>query len=223
LHGDDFMKILQCWDDGLVSDLRLVDLLRRYRAKATFCLNPGLYRDERSFGWLHEGIEVWRLGIHELRGVYEGFEICNHSMTHPYLTNLTGSRLDWEINVSRDLLEKLFQKPIHGFCYPFNAYDDTVINALRSAGYLWARCGQNGEHVFPPADPLKFHPHCHFLDPDFWQKYDRAKETEEEVFLFWGHSYELVSEAMWDNFEHLIEGIFSDGAVEWSFIDDLFV
>jgi len=217
------MKILQCWDDGLVSDLRLVDLLRCYRAKATFCLNPGLYRDERSFGWLHEGIEVWRLGIHELRGVYEGCEICNHSMTHPYLTKLTGSRLDWEINVSRDLLEKLFQKPIHGFCYPFNAYDDTVINALRSAGYLWARCGQNGEHVFPPADPLKFHPHCHFLDPDFWQKYDRAKETEEEVFLFWGHSYELVSEAMWDNFEHLIEGIFSDRAVEWSFIDDLFV
>jgi len=222
LHGDGFMKILQCWDDGLVSDLRLVDLLRRYRAKATFCLNPGLYRDERSFGWLHEGIEVWRLGIHELRGVYEGFEICNHSMTHPYLTKLTGSRLDWEINVSRDLLETLFQKPIHGFCYPFNAYDDTVINALRSAGYLWARGGQEREPVFPPADRLEFHPSCHFLDPEFWWKFDRAKETE-DVFFFWGHSYELSSEAMWTDFESRIEKICFDGAVEWSFIDDLFV
>ena len=48
------MKVIQSWDDGLVSDIRLIELLRRYQAKATFCLNPGLYQENRSFGWMHE-------------------------------------------------------------------------------------------------------------------------------------------------------------------------
>jgi peptidoglycan-N-acetylglucosamine deacetylase len=216
------MKILQCWDDGLVSDLRLVELLRRYGAKATFCLNPGLYQETRSFGWLSEGREIWRLGLSELFAVYEGFEICSHSMTHPYLTDLTGSRLNWEVKASRDLLENLFSKPILGFCYPFNAYNDLVLAAVRSAGYLWGRGGQEGIQTFPPADPLEFSPSCHFLDPEFWRTYDCAKDTA-EVFFFWGHSYELSSEALWDDFEKRLEAICLDGAVEWSFIDDLFV
>jgi len=215
------MKVLQCWDDGVVNDLRLTELLRRQGVKATFCLTPGLYQEERSFGWISEGREIWRLGIHELQAVYHGFEICSHSMTHPYLPDLTGSQLDWEIKASRDLLENLFSRPIRGFCYPFNAYNDSVLAAVRSAGYLWARGGQEGEAVYPPVDPLAFHPSCHFLDPEFWRKYGRAKERE-DVFFFWGHSYELNSESLWDDFEQRIETIRSDGAVEWSFVNDLF-
>ncbi len=215
------MKVIQCWDDGPVNDLRLIDILRRYQARATFCLNPGLYQDERSFGWLHDGQEVWRLSIHELPEVYEGFEICNHSMTHPDLTGLTGERLDWEIRASRELLEKIFQKPVRGFCYPFNAYDHSTLHAVRSAGHLWARCGQNGKHIFPPDDPLRFSPHCHFLDPEFRLKYEHAKKKE-KIFFFWGHSYELTSEDMWVKFEGWIKETGSDETVEWSFIDDLF-
>ncbi|SEM60734.1 Polysaccharide deacetylase [Syntrophus gentianae] len=216
------MKVLQCWDDGVVSDVRLADLLRRQRAKATFCLNPGLYQDTRSFGWLAEGREIWRLGHAELKSVYDGFEICCHSMTHPYLTSLTSSQLDWEIKASKDLLEKIFSKHVSGFCYPFNDYNDSVLAAVRAAGYLWARGGKEEAHIFPPADPLAFSPSCHFLDPAFWGKYDRAKERS-DVFFFWGHSYELHSEDMWIDFERRIEKISSDDAVEWSFVGDLFV
>ena len=35
------MKVVQCWDDGVVNDVRLTNLLRKYNAKATFNLNPG--------------------------------------------------------------------------------------------------------------------------------------------------------------------------------------
>ncbi|MDY0187692.1 MAG: polysaccharide deacetylase family protein [Syntrophus sp. (in: bacteria)] len=215
------MKILQCWDDGVASDARLVDLLRRHGAKATFSLNPGLYQNNRSFGWLSEGREIWRLGLQELPAVYQGFEICSHSMTHPYLTDLDGSRLDWEIRASRDLLEQLFSRPVTGFSYPFNAYNDSVLSAVRSAGYRWARGKKEGLHRFPPADPLEFSPSCRVLDPEFWRKYEGAKKTE-EVFFFWGHSYELSTEALWDDFERRIERISSNGDAEWSFIGDLF-
>ena len=87
------MKIIQTWDDGPVSDIRLIEILHRHQAKATFCLNPGLYQENRSFGWIHENQKVWRLGIHELVNVYDGFEICSHSMTHPRLTDLSEDRL----------------------------------------------------------------------------------------------------------------------------------
>lgn len=118
------MKIIQSWDDGIVSDIRLSEILHRRQAKATFGLTPGLYQKNRSFGWVHENMEVWRLGLHELADVYDGFEICSHSMTHPYLTDLPADRLDWELQTSRHILEEIFQKPVNGLCYPFNTYND---------------------------------------------------------------------------------------------------
>jgi peptidoglycan-N-acetylglucosamine deacetylase len=216
------MKVLQIWDDGLVSDIRLVELLRRYRAKATFCLSPGLYQESRSFGWMHENNEVWRLGIHELADVYRGFEICSHSMTHPYLTDLPGDQLHWELQTSRHVLEHIFQKPVTGFCYPFNAYNDFVKDGLRAAGYKWARGNRHVENAFPPIDPLEFHPCCHFLDRNFRDKYDRQKQSG-NVFFFWGHSCELMDEAMWENLERMINGISSAPDAEWGCVGDLFV
>jgi peptidoglycan/xylan/chitin deacetylase (PgdA/CDA1 family) len=216
------MKVIQTWDDGLVSDIRLIEILRRYQAKATFCLNPGLYQENRSFGWVHENKEVWRLSIHELVDVYHGFEICSHSMTHPYLTDLSIDQLQWELRTSRHILEDKFQKPVLGFCYPFNTYNDFVKDAVRSTGYKWARGNQHQGNTYPPIDLLEFHPCCHFLDQDFCGKYDRQKRKD-SVFFFWGHSYELIDEAMWDNFEGMIEGISSDPDAEWFFVTDLFV
>jgi peptidoglycan/xylan/chitin deacetylase (PgdA/CDA1 family) len=215
------MKVIQCWDDGLVSDIRLADILRRHQAKAAFCLNPGLYQKERSFGWVHENTEVWRLSINELHDVYDGFEICSHSMTHPYLTDLSPDKLNWEIMSSRDRLEDIFQKPVLGFCYPFNTYNESIIRAVRSAGYFWARGNQHQDHVYPPSDPLEFHPSCHIFNCDFWTKYDGVKKNN-GVFFFWGHSYELINQSAWDYYEGTIDRISSDPEAEWSFVHDLF-
>jgi peptidoglycan-N-acetylglucosamine deacetylase len=215
------MRILQSWDDGIVSDIRLIDILCRYQAKATFCLNPGLYQENRSFGWIHENREVRHLGIHELVDVYSGFEICSHSMTHPCLTDLSVDQLYWELRTSKQVLENIFQKPVSGFCYPFNVYNDFVKDSVRSAGYKLARGNRHLEDVYPPIDPLEFHPCCHFCDQDFWRKYDRCKKRD-NVFFFWGHSYELLDEVMWKNFEGMIERMSSDPEIEWSFMADLF-
>jgi hypothetical protein len=216
------MKVIQCWDDGIGDDVRLIDILRRYNARATFSLNPGLNLEERSFGWIHEGREVWRLSRGELPDVYDGFEICSHSMTHPCLTEVSADQLDWEVGASRDILQGIFKKSVLGFCYPFNAYNQVVKAALRSAGYIWARGGQDDESVFPPRDPFEFNFSCHFLSSDFWPKFKMAKERD-GVFSFWGHSCEMISEAMWHDLEGMIERIASDASAEWSFINDLFI
>jgi peptidoglycan/xylan/chitin deacetylase (PgdA/CDA1 family) len=216
------MKVIQCWDDGIVDDIRLSDILRRYNARATFCLNPGLYREERSFGWIHDSREVWRLSINELLDVYNGFEVCSHSMTHPYLTELSSDRLAWEVRASRDMLQDIFKQPVLGFCYPFNAYNEFVKSSVGSAGYIWARGGQNGEKIFPPDDPLEFNFSCHFLSPDFWRMFNYARKRD-SVFSFWGHSCEIINESMWKDFEAMIEKISSHRKAQWAFIADLFI
>ena len=77
------VKLVQCWDDGVSTDARLVDVLRRHGAKASFNLNAGLHAPRRTLGWVHRGTDVWRLGWDEMRAVYEGFTIANHNLTHP--------------------------------------------------------------------------------------------------------------------------------------------
>ena len=35
------IKVAQCWDDGVATDIPLTEILRKYNARATFNLCPG--------------------------------------------------------------------------------------------------------------------------------------------------------------------------------------
>jgi len=215
------VKVAQSWDDGVMDDARLTALLRRHRARASFNLNPGLHQRQRSFGWLHGDKEVWRLGRDELVEVYAGFEIANHSLTHPYLADLSALDLEREVRDSRRTLQDWFQQPVRGFCYPFGGFNPAVKEAVRAAGHSYARTVAEIEPVFPTADPLALGVSCRFNDPAFWTQYERAKVAN-GMFLFWGHSYELTSEALWADLEHKIARISADPAAEWVNLETLF-
>lgn len=205
----------------MVDDVRLTGLLRRHRAKATFNLNPGLHQPGRSFSWRYGDKEVWRLGRDELAEVYAGFEIANHSLTHPNLPDLAPEALDWEVRESRRMLRDWFRQPVRGFCYPFGGFNPAVKEVIRAAGHRHARTVTEVEPVFPPADPLELGVSCRFNDPAFWSRYQRVKDAD-GVFLFWGHSYELIDEAMWADLENKIAGISADPAAEWMDLEALF-
>jgi hypothetical protein len=66
------MKIMQCWDDGVINDAPLADLLRKYHAKATFNINPGRNdRQTRRFkNWRHRDFHVGLLSLDEMKEVY---------------------------------------------------------------------------------------------------------------------------------------------------------
>lgn len=214
------MKLMQCWDDGVTSDVRLVSLLRRYGARATFNLNAGLLARERQFGWHHRGTEVWRLGRDELRQVYAGFNVANHSLTHPHLEQLPIESARREIQEGRAHLQDLFDQPVSGFVYPFGSFDDEVRQAVRDAGHLYARTTRVAGAGVEISDPMAAAPSCHFLAPDFWQRLDRARPAH--AFWFWGHSYELVDEAMWAAFEASLARLCAEPGVQWCDPIDLF-
>ncbi len=214
------LTVVQCWDDGVTADVRLADVLRRHGAKATFNLNAGLHEVQRTPSFRYRDTEVVRLGWDEMREVYAGFTIANHSLTHPYLERLSTQEMWRELAEGRERLQQFFGQAVFGFAYPFGTYDSTVMAAVRDAGHVYARTDGNADHCFPPCDPMAFHPTCHFLADDFQARYEKARAGG--VFYFWGHAYELTTEAMWLAFGHTIAGISADPAARWGEITELF-
>jgi len=96
---------------------------------------------------------------------------------------------------------------------------------VRAAGYRFARGAREQAEVIPSGSPWRhdfreFYPSCHFLAPDFWERYDRQR-NENGVFFFWGHSYELDGEDGWREFEDRVRGISLDPQSRWSFLYEL--
>lgn len=214
------MKVVQCWDDGVWSDIPLIEVFKKYGAKATFNLSMGLHEKERTIPWDFNGVPVGRLALNELKEVYEGFRIANHSLTHQRLAEMPIEAARVEIVEGRRRLQDFFQQEVAGFAYPYGNYNDAVKQVLRQTGHCYARMTRNTDNPYPPADAMEFAASCHFLAPDFMSRYERAKECG--VFYFWGHSYEMISPAMWDDFERKIKFISEDPDSEWANVIDLF-
>lgn len=217
-----FVKIVQCWDDGVADDIRLIEILRRHQAKASFNLNFALHQNTRGQGWSFRGLkQVHRLAVGELREVYEGFTIANHTLTHPHLEQIETAVALQEIRGGREALEQHFGVAVTGFAYPFGTHNESVQAMLRETGHLYGRTTGTATPCFPPLDPMTFHPDCHFLAADFWDKFKLAKEKS-DVFYFWGHSYELVSPDDWVAFEKKIEQLSADPGASWADLPTLF-
>jgi len=214
------MTVVQCWDDGVTTDVRLAEIFRRHKAKATFNLNAGLHEAQRKPGWVYKNTQVARLGWDEMREAYAGFTIANHSLKHPHLEQLAVDAARREIMEGRERLQQFFGQPVLGFAYPYGTYNEIVMSLLQEAGHVYARTVHNVEQPFPPEHPMAFHPCCHFLAPDFWARYEKARTGG--VFYFWGHSYEIVNEAMWQDMERTIARISADSDARWADVVELF-
>ena len=72
----------------------------------------------------------------ELESVLKlGWEVDSHSVTHPDMTELSSAELQYQLVASRQFLQRSFHIPVDSFCYPSSEYDDTVIAAVKAAGY----------------------------------------------------------------------------------------
>jgi peptidoglycan/xylan/chitin deacetylase (PgdA/CDA1 family) len=70
--------------------------------------------------------------------IQAGWELDSHTLSHADLTQLDPAQLTEEVRDSRQKLRRLFHVPVNFFCYPSGRFNSTVIEAVRSAGYLGA-------------------------------------------------------------------------------------
>lgn len=217
------IKIVQCWDDGVEDDIHLCEILRAAGARATFNLNPGSHLTTRSNPWRYrDRKDVIHLARGELLSTYAGFTIANHSVSHPWPTRIPLE--DWrrEVSDGRKQLQDIFGQEIAGFAYPFGDTNRETAEVVREAGHDYARLCTNETPCFPPADPMFFASDSHHSDPDFWKRYERAKAAGSQVFYFWGHSYEFVTEDDWNVFANKLALFNADPDAVWADLPDLF-
>ncbi len=82
----------------------------------------------------------------------DGFEIINHSYSHPHVTPEIAPR---EIDEARRLLESYARTPVTFFAFPFDDYNDATIALVGAAGHLGARAGGGGVNAADFPDPLR--------------------------------------------------------------------
>ncbi len=197
------------FDDGNIDDIRLVEILNKYGLKGTFNLCSGslTYCD----CWRYCNVkDVRHINFTEHSDLYDGHEIACHSYTHPHLEELDDGTLYNQIALDKKLLEFMFSEDIVGMAYPFGTYNDKVVEALEKCGIKYSRTIKATNDFSFPQNPLLWHPTCHFRSDkleELTEKFLNSNPNEPQLFYIWGHSYELVTEEDWQEFESFCQKI----------------
>lgn len=195
------------YDDGVLQDVRFVELVNKYQLKGTFNLNSGLMETE--FAWTHEsGCVVKRLPKEKAISLYKGHEVASHSLTHPYMEGKTEAEIFRELSEDKKKLENLFGRKIKGFAVPFDYYNDVIENCAKSCGFAYARISEESLSFKPQRDYHRWKATVFHLDDKLEEMARGFLDSDEELALFQivGHSYDLDTEDMWDK----IEAIFAE-------------
>jgi len=185
--------IVLTFDDGNKTDLTYAaPLLKRYGFGATFFITEGLGvpKDPKTF-------LTWK----EVRKLHDaGFEIGNHTRSHPNVTRLSKEKLRAELeHIEKRCKEHGIPRPVT-FCYPGWSHNRSAVEVLSEKGFQFARrgCGpelpeeKKGGLIY---DPTEDHP---LLVPtagssgpnwsfdDLVRVVERAKDGKISVLTFHG-------------------------------------
>ena len=190
------------YDDGVLQDVRFVEMLNRYGLKGTFNLNSQLMRQE--FSWTHpNGMEVKRLSLQAAQGLYDGHEIASHTCTHPYMQTLTDERLWHEMKADKDALEQAFGREVAGFAVPFDYYDERIAACARDCGFAYARMSTVSGSFAPCRDWFHWKTGVYHVEPNLTNFVSDFLHTQQELAVcqIVGHSYDLDAENLWGTME----------------------
>lgn len=186
------------YDDGVVEDRQLVDLLNRHGLKGTFHLNSGTLNREK------------KLRPEEIATLFRGHEVSAHTVNHPHLDSIPHAQLIAELWEDRRALEGLAGYPIRGMSYPYGTYSQGVVETLPTLGIEYARTTESHGGFHLPGNFLLWHPTCH-------HNRDLAAKTEAffsenprgrlRLLYVWGHSYEFPRDDNWGVIEHFAERV----------------
>jgi peptidoglycan/xylan/chitin deacetylase (PgdA/CDA1 family) len=145
IHLDDFVAfqdgkvtlpakpILLTFDDGFMSVYRYAfPILKWYGMKATIFVTPD--PDSENFR-KHAAVDS-PLRPEQMREMSDyGIAIESHGMTHRYLTGIEPEAVRWELEESKRVLEGVVHKPVRFLAIPSGAYNKTVRQLAKEAGY----------------------------------------------------------------------------------------
>ncbi len=195
------------YDDGVLQDVRLVDIMQKHGLKGTFNLSGGT---------MHMGGKVRAEDVCDLY-LKTGNEVAAHGLHHMTMTAIGEDRMVDEIINDRRALESITGQIVTGMAYANGRYDDTVVDALKKCGILYARTVVDTRTFEVNDDWLRLKPTCHHNDPMLFDladqflaehpRYDYLWANQPKLFYLWGHSFEFDNDNNWDRIEAFAEKI----------------
>ncbi len=141
--------IVLTFDDAVRSQLTIVaPVLKRFGFGATFFVCR--FSDE----WRAQHSEHL-MGLEELRELQrQGFEIGNHTWSHPNMRELSDAENAREVDSLSEWLKSggITEAPV--FAYPGGPYADNAAPLLRQRGFLAARSTENDAWDIAHCDPM---------------------------------------------------------------------
>lgn len=208
------------YDDGVDTDIKLIEIMKKYGIKGTFNINSGLYSPE---GSVREPDQIhFRLPKSVVEKAYDKSvcEIACHTQEHGFLEKLPKEVALDEVLQDRKNLEKLFNCQVRGLAYPYGTYNNEVIELLKLCGIAYARTVKSTFSFNIPENWLELNPTCHHKAEELNELTEKFIYTEQKdivtpyLFYLWGHSYEFRADNNWDLIENFCNKV-SNKADVW--------
>lgn len=186
-------------DDGTIYDEKVAQIFDKFGIRATFNLNSGL----QDFVWYKNNLPVRRLDLNKYKNIYKNHEVSSHSLTHPYLTSLSNEGVSYEVKTDIDNLEKIFQKKIESFSFPFDSFDERTINIIRSYGIRNIILPELTDSFSFPSDSFHIKVNSWNIDDALNKVHDFINDKLADVFVFLSHSYDYEFDHNFDRLDEL--------------------
>ncbi|MBE6713132.1 MAG: polysaccharide deacetylase [Ruminococcaceae bacterium] len=202
------------YDDGVKSDLQLLELMRKYGIRGTFNVNSRRHSNAKQLNLnrkhpIFDSEELYSF-YHENRDL---IEIAAHGLTHGYYPYMAQDVATWEVLSDRKNLETLLGVQCRGFAYPYGQTDDKTVEAMKVCGFRYARVVKRTHGFGIPEDPFRWECTAKHTDPTLMEDARKFVDLKDQygkvpyLFSVWGHSYEFVDDDNWNVIEELFSYI----------------
>lgn len=201
--------VVLTFDDGTIYDQRFIELLNKYNLPCSFNLNAGL----DDFIWYYDNDKpIQRLKLDQVKDLYINHEVCSHSFTHPYMTELSKEEVVNQVLSDVERLEQVFGSEINTFSFPFHDWNDDVIKTILTNTKIKNIRISKISNDYLPQDRFHIHLNAFYDDYDIYKKLEEYSKNnlENSLFTIVGHSYEFEVKNDWDKIENLLKYLSSN-------------
>ena len=204
------------FDDGVLQDIKAIEILDKYGLKATFNLNSGALGGKRELKYLDYVVNHSKVAPKDVKEVYKNHEVAVHTKDHPNLTLLEDKEVINQVENDRQILSALCGYEVVGMAYPCGGVnnDDRVAKLIKeNTGVKYSRTITSTNNFDLQENLYRFNPSVYYLQKgkmfELAKKFLELKTDTPQIFYIWGHTYEMdyadEQYITWQEFERFCE------------------
>lgn len=187
------------YDDGTLTDERMISIMNRYGIKGTFNLNFSFSSSENS-----EYVPIERV-----REVYKGHEVATHTYSHSIIARCPAIQIYREIVEDKKGWESVMNVPVRGHAYPYGSFSEEVKRIFQDVGIVYARTTKQTLGLGVPKDWMEWDTTCRHNNPQLMELAKKFVEFASpkalKMMYVWGHSYEFEKDNNWERLEEFCQ------------------